>query len=91
MKPWMILLLYIAGVFLLLYILSIRPARKKHKIMVDLQNKIQPGDEIITIGGIIGKVVDKEGDTFTIMTDEKNKTTVKIIKYAVQSVIEKEK
>ena len=41
----------------LMYFLLIRPQKKKDKETNKMRNSVKVGDEIITIGGIVGKVV----------------------------------
>ena len=40
----------------LMYFLMIRPQKKKDKQIADMRNALSVGDEIITIGGICGKI-----------------------------------
>ena len=66
-SPWasviMIVLLIAAFYFLL-----IRPQRKQEKEAAELRNSIKVGDEIVTIGGIIGTVVIIRDDKMMIET-----------------------
>ena len=60
------LLLQIGGIALVFFFLILRPqqqARKKHD---ELLKNLKKGDEIVTIGGIIGKVKDIKDDRVTI-------------------------
>ena len=41
----------------LMYFLMIRPQKKKDKQIQDMRRNLQVGDEIVTIGGICGKIV----------------------------------
>ena len=43
----------IGGMYLLLF----RPQQKKRKQEEEMRNSVQIGDEIVTIGGIVGRVV----------------------------------
>ncbi len=66
-------------VFVLMYFLMIRPQKKKEKESKEMQNNIQIGDEIVTIGGIVGLVVRKGDDNVVIETGgEKNKMRIKL-------------
>ena len=47
-------LLLFGVVILFMYFIMIRPQRKKEKETKSMQNNIQIGDEIVTIGGIVG-------------------------------------
>ncbi len=53
-------------IFLIFYFLLIRPQQKKqkeHKILLD---SIKKGDEILTSGGIIGKVLKTDDEKLTV-------------------------
>ena len=43
--------------FVVMYFLIIRPQKKKDKQAAEMRNSLQVGDEVVTIGGIIGRVV----------------------------------
>lgn len=60
------LILYMGFFFALMYFLIIRPQKKKTKVMADLRNSVRAGDEIVTIGGIVGKVLNVKDDEFTL-------------------------
>ena len=52
----------------LMYFLMIRPQKKKQKEEQEMRNAIRVGDELTTIGGICGRVVNVKDDTLTIET-----------------------
>lgn len=56
--------------------------------MQELHNSIEPGDMVLTIGGVIGKVVRKEAEYLTLVIDEEKDVTMKIVLYAVNQKIE---
>lgn len=65
------------------YFILIRPQRKKDKESQQMRSNIQIGDEIMTIGGIVGFVVRKNEDTVVIETGgDKSKLRIKM--WAVQ-------
>lgn len=80
------ILMYVAilGVF---YLLLIRPQRKKEKQVQEMRNNIKEGDEILTIGGIYGKVLNVKDDSLTIEVGA-DKTKLKIAKWAIGKKIE---
>jgi len=76
MAPMLISLVLI---FVLMYFLMIRPQKKKDKETKAMQSNIQIGDEIVTIGGIVGMVIRKGDDNVVIETGgEKNKMRIKL-------------
>lgn len=88
MKPWEFMLIYVVGVVILLYFLTILPEKRKNKKTRQMHDSVKAGDTISTIGGIIGTVTERDGDTVVIRIDEKTGTTMRIVIFAVQSVIE---
>ena len=88
MKPWEFMLIYVVGVVILLCFLTILPGKRKNKKTRQMHDSVKAGDTISTIGGIIGTVTERDGDTVVIRIDEKTGTTMRIVIFAVQSVIE---
>ena len=78
-------LVMIVGLFALLYFFMIRPQKKQEKKDAEMRNSLQVGDEVTTIGGIIGKVVSVKGETFVLETT-KDKTKIRFLKGAIRSV-----
>lgn len=71
--------------FVALYFFMIRPQKKQEKETNEMRNNLQVGDEITTIGGIIGKVVSIKEETVTIETSH-DRTKIRILKTAVRNV-----
>ena len=72
-------------IFVVMYFLMIRPQKKKDKQIQDMRNSLQVGDEIVTIGGICGKIVKTKDDTFVIQVGA-DKTKFEMMRWAVSSV-----
>jgi len=75
----------IALVVVAFYFLLIRPQKKQEQAANEMRNSLQIGDEITTIGGIIGQIVSIKGETVTIVTS-KNKTKIRFLKTAIRNV-----
>ena len=71
--------------FVALYFFMIRPQKKQEKETNEMRNSLQVGDEITTIGGIIGKIVSIKEETVTIETSH-DRTKIRILKTAVRNV-----
>ncbi len=67
------------------YFFMIRPQKKQEKETAEMRNNLQVGDEITTIGGIIGKIVSIKEETIMIETG-KEKTKIRLLKTAVRNV-----
>lgn len=52
-----------------LYFIMIRPQRKQEKETIEMQKNLQIGDEVITIGGIVGIVLRVEENTKTVVLE----------------------
>ncbi|MBE6762406.1 MAG: preprotein translocase subunit YajC [Ruminococcaceae bacterium] len=72
--------------FVILWFFMIRPQKKKQKEEAKMRDNIQPGDEIMTIGGFYGKVISVKEDTIVIESVV-DKSKQKIIRTAVQAVL----
>ncbi|MBQ7580651.1 MAG: preprotein translocase subunit YajC [Clostridia bacterium] len=77
----MLLLAAMVGV---MYFIIIRPQKKKQKEEQTLRDNIQIGDEVTTIGGIVGKVVTIKEDTVVIETGA-DRVKLKFLKGAIQT------
>lgn len=78
---WVSLILLIV----VFYFLIIRPQRKQEKEANAMRNALEVGDEITTIGGIIGEIVSMKDETITIETSKAG-TKIRFLKSAVRSV-----
>ena len=68
-----------------MYFFGIRPQKKKEKEDNAMRNALAVGDEITTIGGIIGKVVSIKEETCVIETAHE-RTKIRILKTAIARV-----
>ena len=67
------------------YFFMYRPQKKQEKEAANMRDSLQVGDEITTIGGIIGKIVSIKDETVLIETsNERNK--IRILRTAVRNV-----
>ncbi len=77
--------LMLVGVVVVFYFFSIRPQKKQEKEIANMRNSLAVGDEITTIGGIIGKVVSIKDETCVIETS-RDCTKIRILKTAISRV-----
>ncbi len=83
---WPIILIYVA-LFGALYFFLIRPQQKKKKKEEQMRKSVQIGDEITTIGGIVGRVVGMKEDTDSLIIETgTDRSKLRIKKWAVGSV-----
>ena len=79
--PTIIMLVLLVGMF---WFMS-RSNKKKEKEAAEMRDSLQVGDEVTTIGGIIGKVISIKDETFVLETT-KEKTQIRFLKGAIRSV-----
>lgn len=76
---------YIAFFFGLMYFLMIRPQNKKNKQLQELRNSLRSGDEVVTIGGIVGKILNVK-DEEVVLEVGASKTKLTFKKWAISTV-----
>ena len=67
------------------YFFGIRPQKKQETAQNEMRNSLAVGDEITTIGGIIGKIVSIKEETCVIETTHE-RTKIRILKTAISRV-----
>jgi len=67
------------------YFFMYRPQKKQEREAANMRDSLQVGDEITTIGGIIGKIVSIKDETAVIETSGA-KTKIRILRSAVRNV-----
>ena len=76
------MLLPLVLMVLIFYFLIIRPEKKRNKEMEQMINNLQVADEVITNGGIIGRVLSVQKDTVLIETGS-DRTKIRVVKSAI--------
>lgn len=75
----------LVGFGLFFYFFMIRPQKKQEKEVNEMRNNLSVGDEITTIGGIIGKVISIREETVVIETSH-DRTKIRLLKSAISKV-----
>ncbi|MDX1904371.1 MAG: preprotein translocase subunit YajC [Thermonemataceae bacterium] len=71
---WMSIL-FMLGIFVVFYFFMIKPQQKKQKDQVKYRDSVKKGDKVVTIGGLHGKVVEINNDSFVLEVDKGVKLT----------------
>lgn len=79
-------LIFPVALIAVMYLVIIMPQKKKDKSRKEMQNSINVGDEVVTIGGIMGKVINVKDQEITVETSVE-RTQIKIYRYAIDSFI----
>ena len=75
----------LAIMFAIFYFLLIRPQQKKMKEHQSMLHRLQRGDEVVTSGGIFGRITAITDDSVTLQVADNVK--IKLQKSAVQAVL----
>lgn len=82
-------ILMLVLIFVVFYFFLIRPENKKKKKLEQMRSALSVGDEIVTIGGIMGKVVQSTEDTVTFETGE-DRVRIQVKKWAISTNVKEE-
>lgn len=75
------------GLLVVMYFVMWRPSEKKRKQEDQMRESVQIGDELITIGGIKGRVVSIKDDASFILETGPDRTKIQFQKWAIASII----
>ena len=78
----LIMIVVLIAVF---YLFMIRPEGKRKKQQEEMRSNLRKGDQITTIGGVVGRIVKVEDDTIIIETSE-DRVRMEFAKWAVSTV-----
>jgi len=68
--------IFMGAIFLVMYFFMIRPQSKKAKDQKNFINDIKKGDKVVTIGGIHGRVLKVNEDSFMVEVDSNTKLKI---------------
>lgn len=85
----MTLMIPLILMFVLMYFIMIRPENKRKKKAEEMRNSLSLGDEITTIGGLTGKIVQVTEETITFETGE-DRVRIQVKKWAIQTTAKME-
>ncbi|MBI4540234.1 MAG: preprotein translocase subunit YajC [Gemmatimonadetes bacterium] len=86
----LVFIIEMIAIFAIFYFLLIRPQRLEQKRHRQMVANLKKGDEVITLGGIIGSVVHVKDDRVTIRTAEDTRLVIERSKIGrVATVVEK--
>lgn len=74
-------------IFAIFYFLIIRPQQKREKDRKNMLSNLKEGDDIITIGGIYGRILNIKEDVITLEVGDKLK--IKVTRSAIGNVLKK--
>lgn len=75
-------IIMMALIIVVFWFFIIRPQRKKDKETAKMRSELQVGDEIVTIGGIIGIIVSMKEDSLVIETGS-DRSKIRLARWAI--------
>ncbi len=69
-------------VIIIFYFFLIRPQKKKDKQDADMRKNLQVGDEVVTVGGVVGIVFQVKEDTVVVETGG-DRSKIRVKKWAI--------
>ncbi len=77
-------IIMIVLLFVVFYFFLIRPENKKKKQLQQMRSALKVGDQITTIGGMVGKVVSIKDDMITFETGE-DRVRIQVMRWAISA------
>ena len=74
-------------IFVIMYFFIIRPQNKKQKEIQNFRNSIAPGTDVVTAGGIYGKVKEVNDMDNTLMVEVASGVKIKVAKNSVYASV----
>jgi len=84
MDQGMYSIIMIVAMIAIFYFLMIRPENKRKKQAEEMRNSLKKGDQITTIGGIVGRIVMVNDETIIIETSD-DRVRMELTKWAVST------
>jgi preprotein translocase subunit YajC len=78
-------IIMIVIMFAVFYFFAIRPQKKQEKETQQMRDALSIGDEIVTIGGIVGIITNITEETITIISS-RDRTRIQLLKSSVSRV-----
>lgn len=79
------ILIYFVLVVVVFYFLLVRPEKKRKAKLMEMRYTLAVGNEITTIGGIVGKIVDLDEDFVTFETGE-DRVRIEVARWAISAI-----
>ena len=83
-SPGASMIITLIAMVAIFYFMLIRPEQKRKKEAEQLRSSVSVNDQITTIGGIIGRVVDVKEDRF-VMESGEDRVRIELMKWALST------
>ncbi len=78
---FMIMIFGVLAIFMFITSNSRKKQQRKHQ---DMLSNLKKGDKVVSIGGIVGTIVECREDEIVVKTDETNNTRMKFARWAIR-------
>jgi preprotein translocase subunit YajC len=78
-------LFVVLAIFVIMYLLLIRPQRQQQRRHNEMVENLKPGDEVVTAGGIYGDVTEVQADRVSLEIAED--VEIEVAKRAIASIV----
>lgn len=82
--------LYFLVLMTLVVVMGVIPAWKRRKQTRELQQSIVPGDTVVTMGGIVARVLVREENTLILQLNENSCSQMRVLISAIQGSTQKD-
>jgi len=80
-------IIFMVAMFAIFYFMLIRPQRKRDKEIKEMRSALKRGDEVVTIGGIYGRII-KVNEDIVVIELEHAKQRLKMAKWSIRELVE---
>ena len=80
-------LIILVALFALFWLFIIRPQRRRLQAQRELHASVAVGDEIVTMGGVLGHVREVNDDDDTLVVEIAPGTNVRVVRHGVAAVV----
>jgi preprotein translocase subunit YajC len=80
-------LIFVIALFVLFWLFVIRPQRRRIEAQRELHDSVRAGDEIVTMGGLLGHVRSINEDDDTLVVEIAPGTNVRVARRGIAAVI----
>ncbi len=85
MSSAVVTIIYVVIIFGFMFLMIILPEKKRKKKFSEMMNTLKVNDDVVTSGGIVGKVTNIQDD-FVIIQSGPDKARIKILKKAISGI-----
>ena len=81
------MILFIGAIFAIFYFLILRPQKKRDQARREMLSRVKKGSEVVTTGGIHGRVTSVKEDEVIIEVDPKNNLSLRMSRSSIARVL----